>query len=73
MIDYRSRIKRRRRELGLTQEELAKRAKIRQSHLSAIERGASRTVTVDTLTKVARALKCKIGALVDSDCKGCSE
>jgi len=71
MVDFSRRIKLMRLAQGLTQEELAKRAGIRQSHLSAVERGVKKGVTIETLRKVAKGLRCKVGELVDQDCEGC--
>jgi transcriptional regulator with XRE-family HTH domain len=52
------RIKTRRTELGMTQEDLAKALSIGQSNLSYIERG-KRDVSVSLLAEIAKALKCK--------------
>ncbi len=52
------RIKVRRTELGLSQQELARILGVSQSHLSGIE-VARHTLTVDFLTEIAETLKCK--------------
>jgi len=54
-----------RRELGLSQEELADRAGIHQSYLSDIERGR-RNPTIIVLDKLAAALKADLTSLVKS-------
>lgn len=50
-------IKERREELGLTQAELAGRAKITIACLSRIENGHTRYILPDTYTKLAKALR----------------
>lgn len=51
-------IKGRRSEVGITQEELAHRAEIARSYLSAIERGINQAGT-NTVWRIARSLNCK--------------
>ena len=55
-------IKRRRTALGLTQVELAKKAKVAQSQISQIESGVSDNVTLENMRNLAKALDC---ALID--------
>jgi transcriptional regulator with XRE-family HTH domain len=55
-------IKRRRTALGLTQVELAKKAKVAQSQISQIESGVSNNVTLENMRNLAKALDC---ALID--------
>ena len=55
-------IKRRRTALGLTQVELAKKAKVAQSQISQIESGVSYNVTLENMRNLAKALDC---ALID--------
>lgn len=55
-------IKRRRTALGLTQVELAKKAKVAQSQISQIESGVSDNVTLENMRSLAKALDC---ALID--------
>lgn len=50
------RIKERREELGLTQEELADKSKISRGTISALENGTMRNTTVHTLLILAEAL-----------------
>lgn len=50
------RIRKLRKEMGITQEELAFRSKIDYSYLNQIENGR-RNPTVETVAKIARALK----------------
>ncbi len=53
-------IKECREEIGISQEELAKRAKISRTTLSGLESGAIKTTTTDTLLKIANALNKKV-------------
>lgn len=48
----------------ITQEELAKRAKVGRAYLTRLENGIGNP-TRETLTKIATALNCKISDLVD--------
>ncbi len=52
-----------RRASGLSQEELADRAGLHRTYVSAVERG-ERNLTVASLEKLAAALKCKFIELV---------
>lgn len=56
-------VKKRREELGLTQDELANRADLSRQTISSIENGTNRGVTSSTLTKIATALDTTVGAL----------
>jgi len=47
----------------LTQEELAKRAKITRSHLSLLESGHRTNPSLEVLKRLARALDVPVGAL----------
>ena len=49
-----------REEMGISQEELAKRAKISRTTLSGLESGAIKTTTTDTSLKIAEALNKKV-------------
>ena len=49
-----------REEMGISQKELAKRAKISRTTLSGLESGAIKTTTTDTLLKIAEALNKKV-------------
>ena len=51
-------------EAKLTQEELAKRAKVGRAYLTRLEYGIG-NATLETLTKIATALNCKVSDLVD--------
>ena len=50
---------------GLTQEELAKRAKITRSHLALLEAGHRKNPSLDILRRVARALGVPVGELLE--------
>lgn len=54
----------RREELGLTQEDLAERARIHRTYLSDIERG-SRNVALLNIERLAAALKLKVSSLFE--------
>lgn len=59
-------IKKRRKELNLSQAALAKAAGISQPAISAIEKGAiTRTPYTDTISKLAAALGCTVSDLMD--------
>lgn len=53
-------IKECREELGISQEELSKRAKVSRTVISGLESGAIRITTTGTLLKIARALNKKV-------------
>ncbi len=55
-------IRRRRRELDLSQEELAERAELHQTYISDIERGG-RNPSLENVEKLARALEISIARL----------
>jgi transcriptional regulator with XRE-family HTH domain len=56
-------LERRRQEVGISQEELAKRAGISRTYLSDIERGL-RNISVTTLTKLAHAMNTTASTLL---------
>lgn len=58
------RIKRRREERGLTQDQVAERSGVSRVYLSGIERGI-RNLTVLHLTRIARVLRTSPGSLLD--------
>lgn len=49
-----------REEAGISQEELARRAKISRTTLSGLENGTIKTTTTNTLLKIAEALNKKV-------------
>lgn len=55
-------IRRRRRELDLSQEELAEKAELHRTYISSIERG-ERNVSIENIEKLAKALDISISAL----------
>ena len=55
-------IRRRRRELDLSQEELAERAELHRTYVSDIERG-DRNPSLENIEKLAKALNIKVSAL----------
>ena len=50
---------------NLTQAEVAKRAKVSQAYVAQLETGAERNPKLDTLRRLAKALKCRVSDLVD--------
>ena len=52
-------------ERGLTQVVLAKRLKVKQAYLARLESGADRNPTLSTLRRLAKALQCTVGELVE--------
>jgi len=57
-------VKRIRNERGLTQQAMADKAKIHRVYLAQIE-GATRAPSLEMLERLAKALKVKVGALVE--------
>ncbi|WP_251959360.1 helix-turn-helix domain-containing protein [Nostoc commune] len=55
-------IRRRRREMDLSQEELAERAQLHRTYISSIERG-QRNPSLENIEKLAKALNISISAL----------
>lgn len=60
------RVRAKRMAAGLSQEQLGERAHIHRTYIGAVER-AEKNVTVATLAKVARALRCKLTDLLPGD------
>jgi transcriptional regulator with XRE-family HTH domain len=58
-------LKRLRSEAGLTQQQLAERSGLSIASLMALEQGRSDNPRLDTLRKLAAALNCTVGKLVD--------
>lgn len=58
-------IRRRRAELGISQEELAARAGLHRTYVADVERG-TRNVSLENIAKLAAALNMSISALFDS-------
>ena len=59
-------IKKLRKQLKLSQEELAKKAGITYSTLIKIESGVNKNPTIKTLVKIAKALKVNVDVLIGS-------
>ncbi|UBF29298.1 helix-turn-helix transcriptional regulator [Kovacikia minuta CCNUW1] len=55
-------VKRRRQELGISQEELAELADLHRTYISDIERG-SRNISLENIEKVAKALSISVSKL----------
>jgi len=55
-------VRRRRRELDMSQEELAERAELHRTYISSIERG-DRNISLENIEKVTRALEISIADL----------
>lgn len=58
-------VQEKRQSLGISQEELARRAKLHRTYISDVERG-SRSVSLITLVKLAEALDIRASCLVES-------
>ena len=61
------RIRKRRDELALTQEQLARATGLKQFHISRIERGDIKDVKGETLRRLARALRVSADFLLELD------
>jgi transcriptional regulator with XRE-family HTH domain len=61
------RIRRRRRDLDLTQEQLAEMTGLKQFHISRIESGDIKDVKGDTLRRLARALRVTADFLLEPE------
>ena len=53
-------IKEKRLEKNLSQEELAKKSRVSRTIISGLESGTLKTTTTDTLLKLAKALECNV-------------
>lgn len=58
-------LRERRRELGLSQESVADRAQIHRTHLSMLERGVRRRLSLDTFARVCWALEITPSAMIE--------
>jgi len=58
-------IKTLREEKGITQVELAQKAKVTQSYVAMLEAGEKKNPSLDVLKRLAKALKVKVGELVE--------
>jgi len=56
-------VRRRRRELGVSQERLAERAQLHRTYISDVERG-NRNPSLESITRIARALDLEPSALL---------
>ena len=50
---------------GITQAELAKKLKMKQPYVAALESGAKPNPSLDMLRRLAKVLRCKVSELVD--------
>jgi len=50
---------------GMTQEELARKAKVTQGYVSHLEKGLKKNPSLPTLKKVAKALDVNVAALLE--------
>ena len=60
LIKFGKKVREERKKLGLSQEELASRAKVHRTYIGMIER-AEKNITLENIEKIARALDIKIG------------
>lgn len=58
------RVRKLRKRMGISQEELGFRAKVHRTYIGAIER-AEQNVSIDTIHKIAKALKVSSGELLE--------
>ncbi len=49
---------------GLTQDQLAKKAKVTQAYVALLEAGVKKNPTLATLRRIAKALKVEVGDLL---------
>lgn len=54
-------VKERREKLGMSQEELSKKSKVSRTIISGLESGREIVTSTDTLSRLARTLKCSVG------------
>jgi XRE family transcriptional regulator, master regulator for biofilm formation len=59
------RLKRLRIESGLTQVDLAKKARVTQGYIAQLERGIQKDPSLSTLRRLAKALKVSVAELVE--------
>lgn len=57
------RVKKRREELGMTQQDLAKKAQVSRQTIVSIESNKNFQTSTATLVKIARALDCKVSSI----------
>lgn len=57
------RVKKRREELGMTQQDLAKKAQVSRQTIVSIESNENFQTSTATLIKIARALNCKVSSI----------
>lgn len=57
------RVKKRREELGMTQQDLAKKAQVSRQTIVSIESNENFQTSTATLVKIARALDCKVSSI----------
>ena len=62
-------LKRKRLDLGLTQQELEARSGVTQSMISKMEKGSADNVSIDILRKLAKALNCLLVDLLPEEDK----
>lgn len=56
-------VKKRREELGMTQQDLAKKAQVSRQTIVSIESNENFQTSTATLVKIARALNCKVSSI----------
>lgn len=65
LIKFGNKVRERRTELGLSQEELASRAGVHRTYIGMIER-AEKNITLENIEKIAKALKISIADFFNS-------
>lgn len=63
-VSFGNSVRKRRKALGLSQEQLAEKAKLHRTYIGMIERG-EKNVTLTNIEKIALALGCTVSELVE--------
>lgn len=66
LVKFGQRVRQEREKQGLSQEELANKAKVHRTYIGMIER-AEKNITLINIEKISNALKIKIGNLLKQD------
>ena len=63
-ISFGNSVRKRRKALGLSQEQLAERAKLHRTYIGMVERG-EKNITLTNIEKIALALGCAVNELLE--------
>ena len=64
LVKFGKKVRKRRLELGLSQEELARKASVHRTYIGMIER-AEKNITLENIEKIAKALAVSLSELMD--------